>query len=200
MDSWVRKICWRRDRLPAPVFSGFPHGSAGKESACNAGDLGLIPGLGRSPGEEKVFWPREFHGLYSPWTQKESDKTERFSLHLALYDSTLHTKCVGFEGQTIKKLSEFLKAPAFLLGIPDPLQNIGVGSLSLLQGIFPTQGSNPGLQPRSPALQADSLPAEPQEKPKSTGKGSLSLLQWIFPTQELNQSLLHCRWILYQLS
>ena len=48
-------------------------------------------------------------------------------------------------GQTIKKLSEFLKAPAFLLGIPDPLQNIGVGSLSLLQGIFPTQGSNPGL-------------------------------------------------------
>ena len=42
-----------------------------------------------------------------------------------------------------------------------PGQNTGVGSLSLLQGIFPTQGSNPGL----PALQADSLPAEPQGKP-----------------------------------
>ena len=41
-------------------------------------------------------------------------------------------------------------------------QNTGVGSLSLLQGIFPTQGSNPGL----PALQADSLPAEPQGKPR----------------------------------
>ena len=50
-NSWVRKMCWRRDRLPTPVFSGFPCGSAGKESACNAGDLGLIPGLGRSPGE-----------------------------------------------------------------------------------------------------------------------------------------------------
>ena len=42
------------------------------ESACSAGDLGLIPGLGRLPGEGNwlltpVFWPGEFHGLYSPW-------------------------------------------------------------------------------------------------------------------------------------
>ena len=44
-------IHWRRDRLPTPVFLGFPCGSVGKESACNVGDLGLIPGLGRSPGE-----------------------------------------------------------------------------------------------------------------------------------------------------
>ena len=36
----------RRDRLPTPVFGGFPGGSDGKESTCNAGDLGLIPGLG----------------------------------------------------------------------------------------------------------------------------------------------------------
>ena len=40
----------------------------------------------------------------------------------------------------------------------------------------------------------------PQGKPKNTGIGSLSLLQRIFLTQELNQGLLHCRWILYQLS
>ena len=39
-NSWVRKICWRRDRLPTLVFLGFPCGLAGKESACNAGDLG----------------------------------------------------------------------------------------------------------------------------------------------------------------
>ena len=45
-DPWVGKIPWRRDRLPTPVFLGFPGGSAGKESACNVGDLGLIPGLG----------------------------------------------------------------------------------------------------------------------------------------------------------
>ena len=55
-------------------------------------------------------------------------------------------------------------------------KNTGVGSLSLLQQIFPTQG----LELRSSALQADSLPAEPQGKPKNTGVGSLSLLQGIF--------------------
>ena len=59
---------------------------------------------------------------------------------------------------------------------------------------------NPGIKHRSPALQADSLPAEPQGKPKNTGMGDLSLLQHIFSTQELNQCLLHCRRILYQLS
>ena len=45
-DSWDRKISLRRDRLPTPVFLGFPGGSVGKESACNAWDQGLIPGLG----------------------------------------------------------------------------------------------------------------------------------------------------------
>ena len=61
-NSWVRKMCWRRDRLPTPVFSGFPCGSAGKESACNAGGLGSIPGLGRSPGEGKGY-PLQYSGL-----------------------------------------------------------------------------------------------------------------------------------------
>ena len=42
--------------------------------------------------------------------------------------------------------------------------------------------SNPGIEPRHPAFQADSLPAEPQGKPKKTGVGTLSLLQGIFPT------------------
>ena len=56
------------------------------------------------------------------------------------------------------------------------------------------------FQTRSPALQVDSLSAEPQGKPKNTGVGSLSLLQHIFPTQESNWGLLHCRQILYQLS
>ena len=58
---------------------GFPGGSDGTESVCNAGNLGLIPGIGRSPGEGKgypVFWPGEFHGLYSPWGFKDSDMTE----------------------------------------------------------------------------------------------------------------------------
>ena len=53
-------------------------------------------------------------------------------------------------------------------------------------------------QPRSPAIQADSFPAESWGKPKNTGVGSLSLLHGIFPTQESNWSFLHCRQILYQ--
>ena len=48
--------------------------------------------------------------------------------------------------------------------------------------------ANPQTEPRSPALQADSLPDEPQGKPKNTEVGSLSLLQKIFPTQEWNLS------------
>ena len=70
------------------VPQGFPHSSVGKESTCNAGDLGSIPGLGRSPGERDrlptpVFWPGEFHGQrsllgYSPCDCKESDMTEQF--------------------------------------------------------------------------------------------------------------------------
>ena len=61
-DSWVGKIPWRRDRLPTPVFLGFPRGLAGKESACDVGDLGSIPGLGRSPGEGKGY-PFQYSGL-----------------------------------------------------------------------------------------------------------------------------------------
>ena len=62
---------------------GLPCSLAGKESAWNAGDLASIPGLGRSPEKGipiPVFWPGEFHGLYSPWGRKESDTTERLSL------------------------------------------------------------------------------------------------------------------------
>ena len=71
-----------------------------------------------------------------------------------------------------------------------------------IQGWFPLQltGLIPGIEPRSPTLQADSLTAEPQEKPKpkNTRVGSLSLLQMIFPTQELNWGSLKHRWIPYQ--
>ena len=61
-DSWVGKMCWKRDKLPTPILLGFPCGSPGKESACNAGDLSLIPGLERSPGEGKGY-PFQYSGL-----------------------------------------------------------------------------------------------------------------------------------------
>ena len=69
---------------------GFPGDSAGKESTCNAGDLGSIPGLGGSPGEGSGY-PLQFSGLensmacISPWGRKESDRTEQLSLSLLYF-------------------------------------------------------------------------------------------------------------------
>ena len=75
--SWVS--CIGRQVLYHCAIWDFPCGSAGKESTCNEGDLGSVPGLGRFPGEGNsypVFWPGEFHGLYSPQGHKELDMTE----------------------------------------------------------------------------------------------------------------------------
>ena len=72
----------RRDRLPTPVFFGFPCGAAGKKSAWNAGDLGSIPALGRSSGERKGY-PLQHSGLENSMdciVAKKSDTTELLSL------------------------------------------------------------------------------------------------------------------------
>ena len=79
--SWF-KVLWKS----AEVTEGFPSGSGGKESACNVGDLGSIPGLGRSSGEghgnplqysclENPNGQRSLVG-HSPWGCKEPDMTE----------------------------------------------------------------------------------------------------------------------------
>ena len=90
-ETLVQSLVWedplKRDRLPTPVFLGFPGGSDGKESACNAGDLGSIPGLERFPRGghghplqysclENPHGQRSLVG-YSPWSHKELDTTER---------------------------------------------------------------------------------------------------------------------------
>ena len=88
-DPWVRKFPWRSDRLPPPVFLGFPGGSDGKESACNVGDLGSIPGLGSSPGGGHSN-PLQYSYLENPprqrslsgyclWGCKELNMTEQLS-------------------------------------------------------------------------------------------------------------------------
>ena len=79
--------------------------------------------------------------------------------------------------------------------LPESTQNIGLGSHSLLQRLFLSQGLSPGL---SYCRQIFTI--LPPGKPKNTGVGHLSLLWQIFLTQESNQILLHCRRILYQLS
>ena len=86
MESWSSKIMKARPVI-LPLLQSvkkFPGGSNGKESACNAGDLGFIPGSGRSPEEGNgipVFLPGKSHGQrslvgYSPWDNKELDMTE----------------------------------------------------------------------------------------------------------------------------
>ena len=77
---------------------GFPGGSDGKESGCSAGDLGLIPGLGRSPGEGNGY-PLQYSCLensmvrgYSPLGLKESDMTERITLSLSLFPKEKENK------------------------------------------------------------------------------------------------------------
>ena len=82
-------------------------------------------------------------------------------------------------------------------------QNRNILQARILEWIAcPSPGDlpNPGIKPRFSEMQVDSSSAEPQGKPKNTGMGSLFLLQWVFPTWELNQGLLYCKWILYQLS
>ena len=80
-------ICIVDLRRPS-YLSGFPDSSAGKESTCNAGDLGLIPGLGRSSGEGKGY-PLQYSGpenpMDSPWGHKELDRVEWLSLSLSFF-------------------------------------------------------------------------------------------------------------------
>ena len=73
--------------LPTPVFLGFPCGSAGKESACDVGDLGSVTGLGRSPGEGKGY-PLQYFGLEKSMdcivhgvTKSQTEQLSLLSLH-----------------------------------------------------------------------------------------------------------------------
>ena len=123
-NSWVGKTHWRKDRLPTPVFLGFPCRSSGKESSCNAGGPRLTPGLGRSPGEWKGY-SLQYSGL-------ENSMDSTVLLLLLLLSCFSHVRiCV---------ISVRFPHPW-----DSPGKNTGVDSLSILQGIFPTQGSNPGF-------------------------------------------------------
>ena len=88
----VSMVRFGLDQVRLEVNYGFPGGSDSKESACDAGDLGSIPTLGRSPWRREwlltpVFLPGESHGQkslvgYSPWGHKAWDTTERLTRQL----------------------------------------------------------------------------------------------------------------------
>ena len=121
------------------IYMGFPDGSDGKESACNAGDRGLIPRLGRSPGKgngnpfgfsclenpmDRGAWLAIVHWVANSWTQ------------LSDYES---------ESESHAVVSNSLQPHGLNSPWNSPGQNTGVGSLSLLQWIFLTQESNQAL-------------------------------------------------------
>ena len=86
-----------------------------------------------------------------------------------------------------------MKVTQLCLTLCDPINYTvhGILQARILEWVpfpFPRDLPNPGITPISPALQADSLPAEPQEKPKNTGVGSLSLLQQLFPGSPVLQA------------
>ena len=124
------------DRLPIPVFLGFPCGSAGKESTCNVGDLGLIPGLGRSLGEGKGY-SLQYSGLENSMECivhgfAESDTTKRISLSEIMWDITEDVNFIS-------------KDPEFWNASPKGTQWKGLESLSftsessdLVPGMFQT--------------------------------------------------------------
>ena len=90
------------NNLHVSIEMGFLGGSDGKESACNVGDLGSIPGMGRFPGGghgnplqnsylENPHGQRSLVG-YSPWSRKKSDTTEqlRTSIEITIRSNILH--------------------------------------------------------------------------------------------------------------
>ena len=93
-ETLVRFLGWEdpleKSRLSTPVFLGFPCGSADKESACNVGDLGSIPGLGRSPGERKGY-PLQYSGLENSidciidGVTKSQTRLSDFHFHFTIY-------------------------------------------------------------------------------------------------------------------
>ena len=102
-----------------------PGSSAGEESSCNVGDLSLIPGLGTSPGEQlstSVFWPGEFHEMYSTWGYEELDRTE----WLSLFSETLRKYVV----KLVARLLTFVLKKLSGLRTPDPLSSIILGSVA----------------------------------------------------------------------
>ena len=126
-----------------------------KESTCNVGDLGLIPGLGRSPGRRHGN-PLQYFCLENPHGQRSLADYSPYGckLVLCLVSQLCLTLCDPLD----------CDPPCSSVHGDSLGKNTKVGCHAFLQGIFPVQGSNPGLL----ALQADSLPSEPQRRPKKT--------------------------------
>ena len=174
LDSRVRRIPWRRDRLPTPVSLGFPGGSAGKESACNVGDLGSVPRLGRSSGEGNSY-PLQYSGLensvYYTVHGVAKSQTQLSGFHFMLHWRQW-TNLAKFLKSFVSFLSCVCVSHVWLFVTPwtsacQTLLSMEFSRQKYWNGLpCPPPGDlpDPGIKPGSPALQAYSLPAEPPGK------------------------------------
>ena len=105
---------WRRDRLPTPIL-GFPPGSAGKESACNMGDLGSIPGLGKIPREGKGY-PLQYSGL---------ENSMDYTIHGVPKSLTGLSDFSSLIAQLVKNQPAKQETPVQFLGQEDSLEKRG---------------------------------------------------------------------------
>ena len=143
-------LCWRRDRLPTPVFLGFP-----------------VAQLVKNPPAVRETWVRSLgwedplekgkatHSNSLAW--RLSTGSQRVGHHWATFTCTrtslecsrmlTSSICWGFSSVSVSRsvASDSFRPHGLYNPRNSPGETIGVGSLSLLQGIFPTQGSNPGL-------------------------------------------------------
>ena len=174
----TRWLINNKNYFSAAEIVGFPSGLVVKNLPSNEEDVDPIPWPGRSPGEGNRN-PLQYSCLENPM-----DRRTWWGLQSMGFQRVKHDLVIESESRSVQFFATPWTIPSMEFSRP-----------------FPSPGDipNPGIEPRSPTLQADSLPAEPQGKPKNMGVGSVSLLLQIFPTQESNWSLLHCRWILYQL-
>ena len=237
------------------VCTGFPCGSAGKESTCNAGDLGSIPGLERSPGEEKGY-PLQYSGLENSTDcivhMVAKSGTRPINFHSLTWAKALHLPrslvpynrpqlCptgwirssafhpCGFPQGARTGLKSLLYPADFLhLSLKESRMNSMSAHAkgqnhhspcsrgpSITFFFFPAtlsgaQGQRKGMKKKesesesrsvvSSSLQHNGLYCPWNSLGQNNGVSSLSLLQGIFPTQVSNPGLPHCRRILYQLS
>ena len=122
---------------------------------------------------------------------------------LHLYMTAWKNKSLILQTFVTKVKWKKMKVTQLCLTRCNPIQSMAfsrLGYWNQYSFLSPGDLPNPGIKPKSPTMQADSLPADSSGKLKNTGVGSVSLPHQIFPTQESNWGILHCRWILYQLS
>ena len=193
------------------VFCG---GSDGKESTCNAGDLGLILGLGRSPGgghgnplqysclenpTDRGAWRATVHGIV---IVRQDCATNTFTSLQPFNNVVLVSTVQQSESATHIHISTHFWI-SFQFRSPQSIQQSALSVQQVLISYFYTYAKS--LQ--SCLTLCDPMDCSPPgssvhgDSPnKNTGVGCHIRLQGILPTQGMNPGLLHCRWILYHLS